>query len=193
MSLDEKFWNDKYENNDIKWDLKSPSQPLKEYIDQLQNKDLKILIPGCGNAYEAEYLLEKGFKNIVLVDISEVVVQQLKQKFRNNNHITILHQDFFTLKNQFDLILEQTFFCALNPNLRIAYVQQMHRLLSENGKLVGVLFNRQFNNIKPPYGGHLEEYKLYFKEFFILEKMEECYNSILPRKGTELFIHLLKK
>lgn len=193
MDLDENFWNYKYQNNDIKWDLKSPSRPLKEYIDQLENKDIKILIPGCGNAYEAEYLLEKGFKNIVLVDISKVVTQQLKQKFKNNNYIQILQQDFFTLKGQFDLILEQTFFCALNPNLRKSYVHQMYHLLSINGKLIGLLFNHNFNNLNPPYGGNKDEYENYFKHYFNIERMEKCYNSIQPRKDKELFIHLIKK
>ena len=61
MKLNENFWNNKYINNETGWDLKAPSTPLKEYIDQLENKNIRILIPGCGNAYEAEYLLKQGF------------------------------------------------------------------------------------------------------------------------------------
>ncbi len=35
MELNENFWNDKYTTNQTGWDLKAPSTPLKEYIDQL--------------------------------------------------------------------------------------------------------------------------------------------------------------
>jgi hypothetical protein len=47
-------------SNETGWDLGQVSPPLKAYIDQLTDKNLRILIPGCGNSYEAEYLLEKG-------------------------------------------------------------------------------------------------------------------------------------
>ena len=97
MCFNASFWNERYSTNQTGWDLKGPSTPLKEYIDQITNKNIKILIPGCGNAYEAEYLLEKGFTNITLIDISDVLVQDLQEKFKNNSEIKILNQDFFEL------------------------------------------------------------------------------------------------
>lgn len=193
MKLDEEFWNDRYINDETGWDLKYPSTPLKEYIDQLKNKNIKILIPGCGNAYEAEYLLENGFTDVTLIDISEIVVNKIKNKFRNNSTIKVIHQDFFKLNGQFDLILEQTFFCALNPALRNNYSQKVNELLTTNGKLVGVLFNRDFENQSPPFGGNKTEYDTYFNDYFDYKVMEECYNSIPPRAGNELFINLKKK
>ncbi|WP_314243699.1 methyltransferase domain-containing protein [Empedobacter tilapiae] len=192
MKLNENFWNNKYINNETGWDLKAPSTPLKEYIDQLENKNIRILIPGCGNAYEAEYLLKQGFINITLIDISEVIVEKIKEKFKNNPHIQVLHQDFFDLEGQYDLILEQTFFCALHPELRQKYSIKMNELLAENGKLVGILFNREFGNNTPPFGGDKTEYETYFNDYFDFKVMENCYNSITPRKGTELFINLKK-
>ena len=192
MEINETFWNNKYNNNETGWDLKSPSTPLKEYIDQIENKDIKILIPGCGNAYEAEYLLEKGFTNITLIDISEVVVEKIKEKFKDNLHIRVIHQDFFEFDEQFDLILEQTFFCALDPNLRQKYSIKMNQILTKDGKLVGVLFNRDFGNTEPPFGGNKTEYETYFRDYFDFKTMEDCYNSIPPRAGSELFINLKK-
>ncbi|HAD78530.1 MAG TPA: SAM-dependent methyltransferase [Flavobacteriaceae bacterium] len=192
MELNENFWNDKYITNQTGWDLKATSTPLKEYIDQLEDKNIRILIPGCGNAYEAEYLLEQGFTNITLIDISEIVVEKIKEKFKHNPNIKVLHQDFFELDGEFDLILEQTFFCALDPKLRQSYSIKMNELLAENGKLVGVLFNREFGNNTPPFGGDKTEYQTYFNDYFDFKVMENCYNSIPPRAGNELFINLKK-
>ena len=193
MCFSATFWNERYETQQTGWDLKAPSTPLKEYIDQIEDKSIRILIPGCGNAYEAEYLLEKGFTDITLVDISDVLAAKIQEKFKAFPQIKVLNQDFFTLEDSFDLILEQTFFCALNPELRPSYVEKMGQLLSKNGKLVGVLFNREFGNPFPPFGGSKEEYETLFSPLFEINKMDQCYNSIPPRAGSELFIQLQTK
>ena len=72
--MSKEFWESRWENKLTGWDLGQLSPPLKNYIDQLKEKDLKILIPGCGNAYEAEYLFEKGFKNVFIVEISQKAI-----------------------------------------------------------------------------------------------------------------------
>ncbi|WP_338127094.1 hypothetical protein [Tenacibaculum piscium] len=80
MNLSEFFWDNKYLNNKIGWDLGEISPPLKMYFDQLKNKELKILIPGGGNSYEAEYLFNNGFKNVFVVDLSKTAFENIKKK-----------------------------------------------------------------------------------------------------------------
>jgi len=89
------------------------------------------------------------------------------------------------------LILEQTFFCALNPDLRTKYVQKMSELLSKDGKLVGLLFGVEFPN-NPPFGGSKEEYLTLFSSKFKINLLEPCHNSAKPRMGSELFFNFLK-
>lgn len=192
LKLDENFWNERYKANETGWDLGQVSPPLKAYIDQLENKDLRILIPGCGNSYEAEYLLEKGF-NITVIDIAPEPVNRLRTKFQSDPNIKILLGDFFTHKAEYDLILEQTFFCALDPKLRENYVEAMKSLLVKGGKLVGVLFNKQFGLQRPPFGGTDAEYRLLFGEGFEFKTFEPCYNSFPKRAESEVFIILGKK
>ena len=191
-ALNADFWDKKYQSHQTGWDIGSISEPLKCYIDQIKNKDIQILIPGCGNAHEAKYLLDKGFTNITIIDISETLIHILKEVFRDRNQINIIHGDFFEHQDNYDLIFEQTFFCAINPNLRISYVKKMHQLLKKNGKLVGVLFDKNFES-GPPFGGNQKEYIQLFSNNFNLKTFEKCYNSILPRKNNELFIILEKK
>lgn len=190
--LDQDFWNERYEKNQIGWDIGSISTPLKEYFDQLEDKSIKLLIPGAGNAYEAEYLLQLGFENVFIVDFAPNPLMEFKKRNPTFPDERLLLKDFFELEGEFDLIVEQTFFCALNPSLRNAYAKKMSDLLTKNGKLVGVLFNRSFEG-GPPFGGDKDEYLTYFEQQFIVHRMEECYNSIPPRKGSELFIQLQKK
>ena len=118
MNLSEEFWDKKYQANKVGWDLGEVSPPLKAYFDQLENKKLKILIPGGGNSYEAEYLFNKGFINVFVVDLSKTALENIKSRVSNFPDSQLIHGNFFDLNTTFDLVIEQTFFCALNPNLR---------------------------------------------------------------------------
>jgi SAM-dependent methyltransferase len=189
--LDQQYWDAKYKNNATGWDLGKVSPPIKTYIDTLEDKNQSILIPGCGNSYEAEYLLSQGFTNITLIDIAPTLVKSLQEKFKDYPTIKIILGDFFEHQGKYDLIFEQTFFCALLPAIRENYVSKMHQLLSNNGKLVGLLFNRVFEG-GPPFGGNKVEYEQLFTSDFTILKMDLCSNSIAPRANTELFIELQK-
>ena len=45
--LSKNYWNNLYLNNEFKWDLGAISSPLKTYIEQLNNKDLKLFNAIC--------------------------------------------------------------------------------------------------------------------------------------------------
>lgn len=187
------FWEQKYVNNSTGWDIGSISEPLKAYFDQLETKDLEILIPGAGNAHEAEYLHHLGFTNVHVIDWAQSALDNLLKRVPNfpKNH---LHQvDFFEHQGRYDLIIEQTFFCAITPNLREKYVVKMHSLLQPKGKIVGLLFNIPLNTEYPPYGGCQEEYEVLFNKVFSIKTMETAHNSIAPRKGNELFVIMERK
>ena len=191
IELSETFWNNKYLNNKTGWDLGKISNPLKEYFNQLEDKNLRILIPGGGNSYEAEYLLSEGFKNIFVVDIAEEPLKRIRNRVPYFPKENLIHANFFELENSFDLIIEQTFFCAINPELRLKYAQKVHKLLTDKGKLVGLLFDAVLNENHPPFGGNKEEYEKYFTPYFT-GTMEPCYNSSENRQGMELFIKMTK-
>lgn len=193
MSSHETFWNHKYRSSATGWDIGHISTPLKAYFDQLTNKDLKILIPGGGNSYEAEYLHNQGFKNVFVADISRVPLQNILMRLPDFPKEHLLHADFFDLEDRYDLIVEQTFFCAIDPSLRTQYVLKANQLLKDKGKLIGLLFNIPLNTDSPPFGGNKDEYQTYFEPYFTIEIMETAYNSITQRAGNELFVKFIKK
>jgi len=191
LPLDKTYWENQYLANATGWDLGQVAPPIKEYIDTIENKDAKILIPGCGNAYEAAYLLQQGFTAVTVIDIAPTLVENLKQKFAKNKNITIVLGDFFEHQGSYDYIIEQTFFCALPPTTRQQYVWKMHQLLSEHGKLIGLLFNRDFE-VSPPFGGSSKEYEQLFFKAFEFNTFSTASNSIAARKDTEIFIEFKK-
>ena len=193
INLDLNYWESRYQDNSTGWDLGKVSEPLKVYFDQLKDKKIKILIPGGGNSYEAEYLTNQGFKNVYVVDLSKTALMNLKHRMSEFPSAHLIHSDFFDLEMKFDLIIEQTFFCAIHPSLRTKYAIQAHSLLKKNGKLVGLLFNVPLYKDHPPFGGSKEEYLSTFSPYFNIEIMTKSYNSFESRVGKELFVKLVKK
>ena len=102
-------------------------------------------------------------------------------------------EDFFNHQGSYDLIIEQTFFCAIPPARRIEYSKKTASILNGNGKIIGVLFDKQFNQPFPPFGGCPCEYKPVFEPHYFIKTMDECYNSIPSRANSEVFINLIKK
>ena len=193
MKLNAEYWEHRYQHAQTGWDIGYPSDPIINYANQLGEKDLKILIPGAGNAYEAGWLHTHGFSNITVIDIAASPLQNLKAHTPGFPADNILQTDFFDHCEKYDLILEQTFFCALPPERRPDYVRKMHELLNTGGKLAGLLFDFPNNGEGPPFGGSMEEYQELFSPFFHLRVLERSYNSIKPRQGKELFFIFEKK
>ena len=193
MNFDEPFWTERYRTGQIGWDAGDVTTPIKEYVDQLTNKDIKILVPGCGYGHEVKYLYDSGFTNVYVVDLSIEPLRALQVRCPNIPKDRFIQGDFFDLADVYDLIIEQTFFSVFPPEDRDLYVDKMHSLLAPNGKLVGVLFNIPLNDTHPPFGGSKEDYIEHFKPKFDLLTFETSYNSIPPRAGAEVFIILQKK
>ena len=192
-TIDKNYWEKRWENKQTGWDTGSITTPLKNYFDQLSNKNISILIPGCGNAYEAEYLFEQKFKNTYIIDIAPQALTSFSTRVTHFPASQLICDDFFNHKGQYDLIVEQTFFCALDPAQREAYIQKMHALLKPTGKLIGLLFNIPLNTEHPPFGGNKNEYEKQFSPYFNFKYFDLCYNSIKPRANNELFIVLEKR
>ena len=189
----ESYWTERYKNNEAAWDAGSITTPIKAYVDQLKDKTLKILIPGAGNGHEAEYLMTHGFKNVFVLDISEAPIANIKKRLPEFPTDQLITGDFFKHNQTYDLILEQTFFCALDPVLQKDYAPQIHKLLKPGGKLAGVLFTEPLHTTVPPFALSKQAYVSLFQPYFNIQTLETCYNSIKPRQGRELFAILQKK
>lgn len=189
MKLDQTYWENRYSKGETGWDIGHSSPAILSYfVDNNINKTAKILIPGAGNAYEAEALHTLGY-TVDVVDLADHPLQNLRKRVPSFPTNQCIQGDFFALDKTYDYIVEQTFFCALDPTLRKAYATKMQSLLKPAGKLIGLLFNKPLLG-GPPFGGNEKEYRDLFSQHFSILEMNLCQNSIKPRQGNELFIEL---
>ena len=186
------YWEKRYQDGRTGWDVGAITPPLKRIIDGIENKSARILIPGGGQSYAAEYAFNQGFTNTFVCDWSSTAFNRLREVLPAFPIEQMLIQDFFTVTEQFDYIVEQTFFCALPPSLRRDYVEKTAAFLHPQGVLTGVLFDFEFSKDGPPFGGSEKEYRQLFKSHYQIEILESCQDSIPPRMGNELFLRALK-
>jgi len=192
MKNTQEFWQKRWIDNKTGWDIGYAAPPISEFIDTLPDKSIKILIPGAGNGYEAEYLHKAGFRNVYVMDIAAKPLENLGKRVTDFPGEHLLNENFFEHSGQYDLIIEQTFFIAIEPALRPDYVLKMKELLKPSGHLTGLLiFKDEPSPGGPPYIDTKENYRKYFEGKFNILKYEIAENSIKPRAGWEIFIDMV--
>ncbi len=193
METNKDFWESRWQNKKTGWDIGYAAPPITEFIDTLTDKNIKILIPGAGNAYEAEYLHKNGFRNVYVMDIASKPLENFRERVKDFPAEHLLNEDFFKHSGQYDLIIEQTFFIAIDPKLRGEYARKMKELLKPGGHLTGLLiFSNEPSPGGPPYIDTKEEYRSHFEGVLEIRMFEIAQNSIKPRAGREVFIDMVK-
>ncbi|HMO41007.1 MAG TPA: SAM-dependent methyltransferase [Saprospiraceae bacterium] len=191
--LTPQYWNERYRTGHTPWDIGQVSPAIQRYLDQLPDQSIRILIPGAGNAYEAIYAHRRGFSQVYVCDWAPSAFDYLRQQAPDFPAEQLLIADFFKLDITVDLIIEQTFFCAIDPAQRAEYARKAADLLSSGGRVAGLLFATHFAQPGPPFGGTQEGYEAIFNPFFQILQMDITPWSIPPRAGNELFFELKKK
>ncbi|MCO5142494.1 MAG: TPMT family class I SAM-dependent methyltransferase [Oligoflexia bacterium] len=191
-------WNDHYLEGITPWDLQGPCPQILEFTKEPWfSSTASILLPGAGRGHDAIALASMGH-NVSAVDFApgaiKALLQQAKEKKQN---VHVFQRDFFSLSNdpfhkeRYDIIIEYTFFCAIDPKLRANYIKLAHQLLRPNGYFAGIFFPTTNDKEPPPFVVDREEVLSLFKEGFTGEICEPNI-SIKPRKGRE-FLGIFKK
>ena len=77
------YWDKRYEaaGSQGSFDWLESYASLRSLLNEfMANKDMRILVLGCGNAEFSEDLYDDGYTNVVNVDISSVVIKQMKER-----------------------------------------------------------------------------------------------------------------
>ncbi|MBC8312308.1 MAG: methyltransferase domain-containing protein [Candidatus Marinimicrobia bacterium] len=191
------YWENSYKSGEMGWDVGCPTPIFTNWINA-QTNPLSICILGAGNGWDALHFAEKGHR-VTAVDFAESAVLNMKASAEKRGlKLDIIHADIFDLDklftNTFDIILEYTCFCAIDPAQRDDYIRIVNHLLNPSGKFVGLLFpiDKELNDDGPPYGVDINTTLESFAKYFTLVKKEMPTLSIERRKGREIFV-ILKK
>ena len=144
------FWESRYRDNVTPWDAGKVPDALRRYAKRIKSGS-RILIPGCGSAYEAGYLAENGF-DVLAIDFSPAAVELSKKNLSRFGNIVKLADFFeFDYGKPYDVIYERAFLCALPPRMWPQYAPRTAQLLRPGGELAGFFFFRETEK-GPPFG-----------------------------------------
>jgi SAM-dependent methyltransferase len=191
----EDFWSEIYQNEKPPWDLDQPAPALVDMLPRLKLSKSRILVLGCGAGHDAAFFAKAGHV-VTAVDFSPEAIERGRKLYGEFKNLQFVEADIFNLpqdmQGSYDLIFEQTCFCAVNPTLRSRLVSIWRGLLAEQGFLMGVFFVNEKKK-GPPYGASEWEIRERLKKGFHFVFWGRLKNSIERRYGKELLVYAQKK
>ncbi len=189
-------WQKHYDEDDLKWDIGEVSPAIIRLWNENKLPQGKAIVPGCGQGHEVMFLAERGWQ-VTGVDFAQGAVDLLSHTLEKKGiQGRVLRRNFFELDEehsaQYDLLLEQTFFCAILPEDRQKYVATAGRILKPGGMLAG-LFYETGEEGGPPFNTTKENILENFSDKFVIEYLEKTPDSVERRADKELLALLRKK
>ncbi|MDP1580842.1 MAG: methyltransferase domain-containing protein [Candidatus Didemnitutus sp.] len=180
---DPQFWNDRYTAGTTPWDLGGVPPRLAQFLTEHRTGG-RVLIPGCGTGYEVAVFHQAGF-DVTALDFAPAAVARARANLGPDLGTRVLLGDFFQhpfAPQSFDFVYERTFFCAIPPSLRAAYVQRMIELLRPAGVLVGLFYHGDERD-GPPYQLNESDHATFFPPHFALT-LDEAVAQPFPLFGA---------
>ena len=136
-------WNSIYSTkklNQVSWYQPIPQVSL-DFIESLNfSKDAPILDVGGGDSFLCDNLIELGYSNITVLDISDVAIQRAKKRLGNNaNKVSWIVSDIlnFEPKEKYAIWHDRAVFHFLRENENInKYLNSLLEGLVENGRMI---------------------------------------------------------
>ncbi|RRJ85317.1 methyltransferase domain-containing protein [Aestuariirhabdus litorea] len=131
------FWDLRIAEGVMPWDCGGVPRQLAHWIGNAPTP-ARVVIPGCGSAYEAVAFANAGW-GVTAIDFSAEAIAIARQQI-GTAKVELREEDVFTSPVQevpVELVYERAFLAAIPPALRSAYAQWVTRQVRPGGLLVG--------------------------------------------------------
>ncbi|WP_028225757.1 methyltransferase domain-containing protein [Paraburkholderia ferrariae] len=132
------FWDERFERGFTPWDQAGVQPQFEAFA--AAHPAATVLIPGCGNAWEAGWLAGRG-RTVRAIDFSPAAVASARAAL-GPHAAAVEEADFYTYAPPFapDWVFERAFLCALPPAQRERYARRLAALLAPGALLAGYFF-----------------------------------------------------
>lgn len=185
------FWEHLYRDDEAGWEIGRAAPPLANYFAARSPAGLRTLVIGCGRGHEARMLAGLGAR-VTAIDISTRAIAAARAATPAGTAVEFrVHDLFVPLGERFDLVVEHTCFCAIEPERRDEYVARMAGALVDGGALVGLFYDHGRPG-GPPHTTSEPELRERFGRVFKIEELATAEGSVLAREGQELLGRFVK-
>jgi SAM-dependent methyltransferase len=134
------FWDERFAKDFIPWDARGVPPLFAQFVKSRGNTlGSRVLVPGCGSAYEVKLLDRAGFE-VVAIDYAAAAVQRARAVLGADLADRCVRQaDLFEFAatSPFDWIYERALLAALPPALWPRWADAVEQLLKPGGRVVG--------------------------------------------------------
>ena len=172
-------WENIYQTkqlNEVSWYQPLPETSLQFIEESKLPYSAKIIDVGGGDSYLVDHLLEKGYQDITVLDISEAAIERAKQRLGESaSRVTWIVADAsqFEPTTQYDFWHDRAAFHFLTDEAEIAhYIQTAHHAINPNGVLLIGTFSEE--GPKKCSGIEIKQYS----EQSLLASLSHLFNKI---------------
>lgn len=192
------FWERLYREAADGWELGRAAPPLARWIATHPElvRGARALVVGCGRGHEARALARAG-ATVVGVDFAlDAITAARALAAAEGVAVDFRQRDLFSLADdpdRYDLVVEHTCFCAIDPARRDEYADVIARILAPGGLFVA-LFYAHGRPGGPPFGASDDELAARFAPpRFTVVSRETPADSVATRAGDERLIVLRRQ
>jgi SAM-dependent methyltransferase len=183
------FWEEIYQHGRAGWDLGGPTPALSRLLASGELAPGRLIVLGAGRGHDAREFARRGF-TVTAVDFAAHAVIGMRHLADPQAPIEIVQADIFTLPDKlnqtFDMVLEYTCYCAINPARRGEYADLVARLIKPGGTYVALLFPLDQHQGGPPFAVSVDDaLSLFAARRFQLRRRETPPDSVPQRRGLE--------
>jgi len=180
--------------DEVSWYQEKPETSLNLIVNTGIDKDAKIIDIGAGDSKLVDNLLDIGFRNITVLDVSSVALERAKKRLGNKaDAVKWIVSDLreFETSDRYDIWHDRAVLHFLTAEEDInKYVDSVSRLLKPNGYLIVSTFS--LNGPKRCSGLDIKQYsegsvKELFSDFEHVKSFEE--EHLTPWEASQIFIY----
>lgn len=152
MDLKKEHWEKVFatkQETEVSWYQQKPETSISFFTKNNIPKEAKIIDIGGGDSYLIDSLLEMGYTNLFLLDISENAIEKIKKRLgRKSKNVTFIVSDVLDFRSEttFDVWHDRASFHFLTNEKDIVDYQ---KLVSNSIQENGFLFIGTFSKIGP--------------------------------------------
>lgn len=191
----------KKQMTEVSWYQKNPATSLKLIEQSKVGKNSKLIDVGGGDGYLVDFLLQKGYSDLSVLDISKNAIEKLKNRLGDKGkNVSFAVSDIteFKIEEKFDLWHDRAVFHFLNEKSQIEkYVELVSHSIKKGGHLILATFSE--NGPDKCSGIPISNYSiaglssLFLSGFSLDKSFQEIHVTPFDTEQEFTFVHLIKK
>lgn len=192
------YWEKLYNAESTGWDLGRSTPVFTAWLRDNPGDGQKVCILGAGYGHDAIEFARAGY-TVVAVEFAPTPAGFLANRAAKLRlPVKVFGDDLFklpkTYSNYFDLVVEYTTYCAIEPRRRGEYVDIVADILKADGNLLGLFFPLGKDmNVGPPFGVSRDEIRENFGSRFQIRLEQWPEESVETRRLREVLMHMEKR